>query len=74
MSMVHQDGNGRIDRAAIEAKFREVQDDLTATVQGARQRAVVIGGIAATVAIVAVYVLGRRSGRRRSTVVEIRRL
>jgi len=43
-------------------------------VQGARQRAVVIGGIAATVAIVAVYVLGRRSGRRRSTVVEIRRL
>lgn len=72
--MVSDHGSARIDRAAIEAKFREVQTDLTATVEGARQRLVVIGGIAGTVAIVAVYLFGRRAGRRRSTVVEIRRL
>ncbi len=72
--MVEGTDAGRIDRAAIEAKFREVQADLTATVEGARERVALVGGAAGVVLLVAVYVLGRRAGRRRSTVVEIRRL
>jgi hypothetical protein len=74
MTMDDATGTGRIDRAAIESKFREVQADLTATVEGARQRVVVVGAAAGGLVLVAAYVLGRRAGRRRSTVVEIRRL
>jgi hypothetical protein len=67
-------GKGKLTRDDVEAKFRELQGDLTSAAEGAKSKLVVIGGAAAVVLLVAVYVLGRRAGRKRSTVVEIRRL
>jgi hypothetical protein len=64
----------RISRDDIEAKFREIQGEVEATEQEARNYA----GIAIAVTVVAVvavaFVLGRRKGRRGRTIVEVRRL
>ena len=65
---------GKLTRNDIEAKFRELQHDLTTAAEGARSKVVVVGGVAVVVVLAAVYLLGRRAGRKRSTVVEIRRL
>jgi lipopolysaccharide export LptBFGC system permease protein LptF len=64
----------RISRDDIEAKFREIQGEVEAKEQEARNYA----GIAIAVTVVAVvavaFVLGRRKGRRGRTIVEVRRL
>jgi hypothetical protein len=67
-------GDKKLTRNDVEAKFRELQQDLTSAAEGAKSKLVVIGGAAAVAVLVFVYVLGRRAGRKRSTVVEIRRL
>jgi hypothetical protein len=64
----------RIERADLEAKFRELQGDVQETAEEAKSyvlvaAAVVVVGIAAVT-----FVLGRRRGRKRSTIVEIRRV
>jgi hypothetical protein len=64
----------RIDRSDLEAKFRELQGDVKETADEAKSYAIV----AATVVVVGLaavaFVLGRRRGRKRSTIVEIRRV
>ncbi|HTW09619.1 MAG TPA: hypothetical protein VME46_19090 [Acidimicrobiales bacterium] len=65
--------DGKITPDDIRAKMTEiaggVQDEVQAKVPVLRY--VAIGG--AVVVVLAVFLLGRRSGRRRSTVIEIRR-
>ena len=63
-----------ITRDDIEAKFRELTGDATDELESARSQAVTVG-LAVGVALVAVvFLIGRRSGRRRSAVVEVRRV
>jgi hypothetical protein len=63
-----------ITRDDIEAKFRELTGEATDEVESARSQAVTVG-LAVGVALVAVvFLIGRRSGRRRSAVVEVRRV
>ena len=63
-----------ITRDDIEAKFRELTGDASDEVESARSQAVTVG-LAVGVALVAVvFLIGRRSGRRRSAVVEVRRI
>ena len=59
----------------IERKFRELQTDVVGTV-GAEVKSYAIAAAAVlAVSIVTIaYVVGRRRGRKRSTVVEIRRV
>jgi hypothetical protein len=65
---------GRITRDDIEAKLRQMAGELDDRVEAARP-ALVAGAVAVVVAVgVVSYLLGRRRGRRRSAVVEIRRL
>ena len=64
----------RIDRDDLEAKFRELQGDVLDTADEAKSYAIVAFAVVA-VAIAAVgFVLGARRGRKRSTIVEIRRV
>ncbi len=64
----------RITRDQIEAKFRELTGDVDEEISSARSQAVTVG-LAVAVAVVAViFLIGRRSGRRRSAVVEVRRI
>lgn len=63
-----------ITRDDIEAKFRELTGEANSEVEAVRSQALTIG-LAAVVGLVAVvYLIGRRSGRRRSAVVEVRRI
>ena len=64
----------RITRDQIEAKFRELTGDVDEEISAARSQAVTVA-LAVGVAVVAViFLIGRRAGRRRSAVVEVRRI
>ncbi|HLY84652.1 MAG TPA: hypothetical protein VKQ71_16825 [Acidimicrobiales bacterium] len=64
----------RIDRQDIEDKLREIRGEVTATTDRAKP-AIVTVAVAAGVFVVAVfYLLGRRVGKKKTTVVEIRRV
>lgn len=64
---------GRITPADLQAKLGEIRGDVEETVEGAKPIGTYIAvGLAVTV-IVVTFVLGRSRGRRKSTIVEIRR-
>jgi hypothetical protein len=63
-----------ITRDQIEAKFRELTGGAVEEVEEVRSQAIA-AALAVGVALVAVvFLIGRRSGRRRSAVVEVRRI
>jgi hypothetical protein len=67
-------GSERISRDDIEKKLRGLQGEVVDKVEdrkSALATAAVVGGV---LVVILVFLLGRRSGRRRSTMVEIRRL
>ena len=63
-----------IGRSDIQAKLREIKGEVDTTTTSAKPYA--LGAVVAVgVAVVALaYVLGRRKGRKRTTVVEVRRV
>jgi hypothetical protein len=65
---------GRITRADIEAKFRQIQGDVETGVESGRDigRIAAIGG--AALGVFVIYFLGRRHGRKKRTIVEIKRV
>jgi hypothetical protein len=63
-----------ITRDQIEAKFRELTGEVSDEVESTRSQMLTIG-LAVGVAVVAVvFLIGRRNGRRRSAIVEVRRI
>jgi hypothetical protein len=68
------DHHERISRDDLEAKFRELETDARDQVASARNTVVTAGIVAALIVILLAFLLGRRGGRQRSTVVEIRRV
>ena len=64
----------KVTRADLEAKFRQLQGEVEEKVLD--QRTKIIGAVAtiSVLALVIAYLLGKRKGSRRSTVVEIRRI
>jgi ABC-type Fe3+-siderophore transport system permease subunit len=63
----------RITRDDLEGKFRAVQDSLQGKVDDQKQTlttAAIVGGV---LVLLLVYVIGRRTGRRKTSIVEIRR-
>ncbi|GEM_PF-107272 len=65
---------GRITRGDIEAKLRQVTGQLERSAQAAKPKIMPAVAVAAAGVVALAYLLGRRRGRRRSTVVEIRRV
>lgn len=67
--------NGRpITRADLETAFQRVVGEGEKTVESAVPAAVVIAGAAALLTVALAYVFGKRRGKQKSSVVEIRRL
>ena len=64
----------RITRADLEDKFRELEGDAREQVESARSTAITAGVAAAILLLLIAFLLGRRKGVKRSTVVEIRRV
>ncbi len=63
-----------ITRADIEAKLAEIGGELDETVSNSKQMVITAGAVAVAVVIAAVFLFGRRKGRKLSTIIEIRRV
>jgi hypothetical protein len=64
-----------IEREDIERKFRELQDDVAGTVGAeVRSYAIAVGTVVAVTVVAVAFILGHRRGRKRTTIVEIRRI
>ena len=64
----------RISREDIEAKLRALQGDFQGKVEDRKSTVMVVAGGIGVMLVIVFFLLGRRSGKRRSTVVEIRRV
>ena len=64
----------KITRDDIESKLRELQGEVGERTEAAKVPAIAIAVGVVVVTIAAAYLLGRRKGKRRQTVLEIRRI
>jgi len=67
-------GSGRISRADIEAKLRAIRDDIEPVGEQAKGGLMAAAPIVAAVLIIGAYLLGKRSGKQRRAIIEIKRL
>ncbi len=63
----------RITRDDIKAKLEEIQGDATQTVEDARSRLIAVGVAVGAVVLIGAFLLGRRGGRRQTTIIELKR-
>ena len=63
----------RVSRQDIEKKLRALQGDVQGKVDDRRSSLMVVAGGVGIALVIVFFLLGRRSGRRRSTIVEVRR-
>ncbi len=67
-------GSGRITRADIEAKLRAIRDDIEPVGEQAKGGLMAAIPVVVAVLVIGAYVLGKRSGKKRRAVIEIKRL
>jgi hypothetical protein len=65
---------GRVTRDDIESKLRELVDGARDEVASTKNTLVSIGAVIAVIILIVAFLLGRRGGKMRTTVVEIRRV
>jgi len=70
----HDVQRGPITRADLEAKLRDITGDVSDTVEAARGIGVAVAVGAGVLLVVTAYWFGRRKGKKRKTVLEIRRI
>jgi hypothetical protein len=63
----------KITRDDLESKFRALQADIQGRAADKKQSVIAIGSAVATVIVLVAYLMGRRSGRRRASRLNIRR-
>lgn len=63
-----------IERDDLEAKLRELQGEVNETKESATSMLLTVGAVAAVGVIAIAFLVGRRKGKKRTTVVEVRRL
>jgi hypothetical protein len=68
------DGKSRITRADIESKLREISGEVEDVGTASKTYLVAAGALALTAVVAGAYLFGRRKGRRRTTLVEVRRV
>ena len=64
----------RITRDDLEAGIRNLQGEAQSRVEDKKKTAITIGVVAAVVLLLVVFLIGKRSGRKKTTLVEIRRV
>jgi hypothetical protein len=63
-----------ISRADIESKLREIRGEVETTGNNVKQYAIVAGAVVAVAVVALAFTLGKRKGKRKTTVVEVRRV
>jgi hypothetical protein len=66
--------HGPISRDDIEGKFRELFEGARGEAASAKSTVISVGVVVGLILLLIVFLLGRRGGKKRSTVVEIRRV
>ena len=66
--------NGEVTRADIEAKLRSIRGEVEEKGDSAKSIGMIVGAVAVVAVVGAVYLFGRKRGRKEKTVVEIRRV
>jgi len=66
--------DGKITRADVESKARQLQTELERTGEAAKGPGLVVAGVVVVVLIGVAFLLGKRRGKRQTTTVEIRRV
>jgi len=64
----------KITRDDIEAKLNQIQGGAAAEAEARQTNFIAVGVVAVVVALLIAYLLGRRRGKKRRTVVEVRRI
>jgi hypothetical protein len=57
----------------IKSKLADIQGDATSTVEGAKSQLIAIGAGLAILLVIVAFLLGRRGGAHRSTIIEVKR-
>lgn len=68
------DRSGPITRDDIESKLREIRGEVEEVGSASKGYAVAAGAVVLAAVVAGAYLLGRRKGKKRNTVVEIRRV
>jgi hypothetical protein len=63
-----------IERGDLEAKLRELQGEVSETTESAKSTLLTVGAVIAVGVIALAFLAGRRKGKKRTTVVEVRRI
>ena len=68
------EGEGKITRDDIESKLRQIRGEVQDVGSASKGYVMAAGVVALTVVVAGAYLLGRRKGKKRTTVVEVRRV
>jgi hypothetical protein len=75
MTATQQVSEGRtITRNDIESKLRELRGEVEETGNNVKQYAIAAGAVVAVAVVALAFALGKRKGKRKTTVVEVRRV
>jgi hypothetical protein len=75
MTATQQVGEGRhVSRNDIEAKLRELRGDVDSAGESVKQYAVIAGAVVAVTVVAIAFAWGKRKGKKKTTVVEVRRV
>jgi hypothetical protein len=67
-------GQQRITRDDLESRFRQLQDNVQGRVEDKKSTLVTVGVVTGVLLLLIVFFLGNRRGKKRTTLVEIRRV
>ena len=57
----------------IKQKLADIQGDATSTVEGAKNQLIAVGAGLALLLLIVAFLLGRRGGAHKSTIIEVKR-
>lgn len=63
-----------ISRDDLENKLRALQGEIKGAVDNQRTNLLAVAGVVGLIVVIVFFLLGRRSGKKKSTIVEIRRV
>ena len=65
--------NEKISPDDIKAKLSAIQDDATSGVEGAKSQLITVGAVLALAIVLLAFLLGRRAGAHKNTIIEVKR-
>lgn len=68
------DASAKISPDDIETKFRDIQGQVEGVADDSKKKVAIGGAVGAVLILLLIYILGQKAGKKKSTVLEIRRL